>query len=148
MKGLILRQFKDKDKKDVFGLHVSALKDAGTWIGNVGPTGKKWDEDLEDIEMIYINNHGEFLVATIDSEVIGMGALRRVDAVTAEIKRMRVRPLLQGRGIGKVILDKLIVLDVAAKQKAARHLYESRNFQEYKKGMLGGQPTVFYKRAI
>jgi len=158
MENLVLRQFEKRDEEAVYDLHVSAMKHAGIFIDNP-ELRDEWDKDLKNIPGVYINNKGEFLVVTIEDKVMGMGALRKVDETTAEIKRMRVEPALQGKGIGKLILDKLIerakelgyqklTLDVAAKQEAARHLYESREFKEYKTGKLGGQETIYYQREI
>lgn len=152
-----LRRFEEKDEEAVYNLHISALKQAGTFIDT--PKSQELDQDLKNIEAIYINNNGEFFVTTVDDKVVGMGALCKVDDSTAEIKRMRVEPSLQGKGIGKLILDKLIekarelgykklVLDVAEKQKGAQHLYESRGFKEYKRGDLGGQETIYYQYEI
>jgi ribosomal protein S18 acetylase RimI-like enzyme len=150
-----LRRFENRDKESVYNLHIKAMKNAGTLIET--PNARlEWDKDLDDIERIYINNGGEFYVATVGDVLAGMGALRKIDATTAEIKRMRVEPSMQGKGTGKLILDKLmekarelgykkLVLDVAEKQKGAQHLYESRGFKEYKRGNLGGQETIYYQ---
>jgi GNAT superfamily N-acetyltransferase len=48
------------------------------------------------------------LVAHLDDTPIGVGALKPVDATTAEIKRMYVRPEAQGRGVGRAILARLV----------------------------------------
>ena len=149
----ILRRFESKDQKAVYALHIKALKHAGTFI-ETPDLRKEWDKDLEDVEGVYLKNRGEFYVVEIANEIVAMGALRKVDDTTAEIKRMRTEPSMQGRGLGKLILDKLIgrakelgykklVLDVAERQQAARHLYETRGLREYKKGKLGGQETYY-----
>ncbi len=154
----ILRRFEIKDKEAVYNLHVKAMKHAGTFA-EAPDLRTAWDKDFQNIEEVYINNKGEFFVVTIDGKLIGMGALRKVDETTAEVKRMRVEPSLQGQGIGKMILDKLIerakefgynklVLDVAEKQAGARHLYETRGFKEFKRGQLGGQETIYYEREL
>ena len=41
-------------------------------------------------------------------EVVGVGALKPVDFAVAEIKRMYVRPLTRGQGIGRAILESLL----------------------------------------
>ncbi len=155
MKNAILRQFEHADAQAVYDLHVTAMKQAGTYVG-VSEDGQRWDEDFENIEDIYIKNRGEFYVVTVGGKTIGMGALREVDQTAAEIKRMRVDPELQGKGIGALILDRLIqrakelgykklILDVAEKQKIAQRLYESRGFTKYKRGTLAGQETIWYE---
>ena len=154
----LLRRFEKKDGKAVYDLHIKALKHAGTFI-ETPSLRLEWDKDWKDIEGVYLNSGGDFFVVTVNEKIIGMGALRKIDETTAEIKRMRVEPTLQGRGIGKQILDKLIerareleykklILDVAEKQKTAQHLYETRGFVEWKRGQLEGQETIWYQKEI
>lgn len=57
---------------------------------------------------------GAFLVASIRDRPIGCGAVRLLDATTAELKRMYVAPDGRGRGIGHQLL--------AALEAEARHL--------------------------
>lgn len=51
---------------------------------------------------------GRLLLARLDDETVGVGALKPVDADTAEIKRMYVRPHARGRGIGRALLERLV----------------------------------------
>src|SRR5687768_15258128 len=48
-----------------------------------------------------------FLVAFIDENPVGCGALRPVDATTAEVKRMYVRPDARGQGVSRRLLAAL-----------------------------------------
>jgi GNAT superfamily N-acetyltransferase len=48
-----------------------------------------------------------FVVAWLDGEAVGCGALRPMDADTVEIKRMYVRPSARGQGISRRILQSL-----------------------------------------
>ncbi len=54
------------------------------------------------------------LLATLDGEPVGCVGLRRVNADTAELKRMYVRPGLRRKGIARALL--------AACEQAAREL--------------------------
>lgn len=47
---------------------------------------------------------GQMLLATLDGTGVGCVGLRRIDAHTAELKRMYVRPELRGRGIARALL--------------------------------------------
>ncbi|MFZ2149710.1 MAG: GNAT family N-acetyltransferase [Minisyncoccia bacterium] len=158
MENIILRRFEKKDEDAIYNLHVTVMKHAGTFI-YVAKLRKEWDKDLKNIEEIYIKNKGEFYVATAEDKIIGMGAIRKVDETTAEVKRMRVEPSMQGKGIGKLILDRLIerakelgykklILDTGEEQKTARHLYETRGFKEYNRGEIAGQETIYYQVEI
>src|SRR5207244_12906242 len=50
---------------------------------------------------------GAFVVAYLDDVAVGCGAVRRLDAVTAELKRMYVDPSVRGRGIGRALVEDL-----------------------------------------
>ena len=71
--------------------------------------------------------------------IIGMGALKKVNETTAEIKRMRVDQNHRRKGIGEQILQILekkaakkkytkLVLDVTTELKSAQKLYEKNNY--------------------
>jgi GNAT superfamily N-acetyltransferase len=131
-----IRRYTDGDQAAVIRLHNEALAATGAHLGP-GP----WDEDLERIEKIYLRRGGEFLVATVDDEVVAMGALRRVSERVAEIKRMRTASAHQRRGLGREVLLHLerravelgyrrLCLDTTDKQAAAQHLYTSAGYQE------------------
>jgi GNAT superfamily N-acetyltransferase len=57
---------------------------------------------------------GQMLLATLDGAPVGCVGLRRVDDLTAELKRMYVRPGLRRKGIARALL--------AACEQAARDL--------------------------
>lgn len=63
------------------------------------------------------------LLAHIESEPVGCGALRVRDAHTGEIKRMFVRPEFRGLGIGQALLDGL--LELAATTGQSRVILET-----------------------
>jgi putative acetyltransferase len=50
---------------------------------------------------------GAFVIAYIEDEAVGCGAVRRLDEQTAELKRMYVVPSLRGHGIGRAIVEAL-----------------------------------------
>jgi ribosomal protein S18 acetylase RimI-like enzyme len=55
-----------------------------------------------------LGSRGRLLVARLDDEPVGVGALKPVDDTTAEIKRMYVRPAARGLGVGRALLLRLI----------------------------------------
>ena len=84
----------------------------------------------------------QFVAAREDGELLGVGALKRLDDGHAEIKSMHTAEAARGQGIGATILDHL--LDLARTQGvkrvsletgtmdefvAARRLYASRGFE-------------------
>src|SRR5215204_3168418 len=68
-----IRRYEPGDKRAVRWLHDDALNKVGAHLGT-GP----WDDDLDDIEGIYLESGGEFLVGILEGEVIAMGAIKRV----------------------------------------------------------------------
>ena len=99
---LDIRRYEDRAAGAVWQLHNIALQSTGVHLGN-GP----WADDLRSITYTYLAAGGEFLVSASGGELVAMGALRRVSDAVAEIKRMRVAPELQRRGIGRSLLGEL-----------------------------------------
>jgi putative acetyltransferase len=84
---------------------------------------------------------GVFLVARLDGEPIGCGAVRILPDGRGEIKRMYVRPRARARGVGRRILERLedearrrgaggLVLEMGSDQPAAAALYRGAGFTE------------------
>jgi putative acetyltransferase len=82
---------------------------------------------------------GVILVARWDAEPVGCGAIRLIDADTAEVKRMFTRPGARGRGVGRALLAALeaqartlgarrLVLETGVRQSEAMGLYASHGF--------------------
>lgn len=143
--------YREDFHKQVMELHVLCMKEAGAYFGK-GP----WDDDLEMIEEHYLRNRGAFVLVLDKLKLIGMGAFRTIDGDTAEIKRMRVTPALQGRGIGKLILNKLLVragelgykrviLETSDRQERAISLYLNRGFKVYKDEIINGASCRWYE---
>ncbi len=81
--------------------------------------------------------------ARIDGELVGVGALRRLDAHHAELKSMHTLAKSRGSGVGKAMVAhieqfakeqgvKRISLETGATEpfKQARQLYESLGYQD------------------
>jgi len=85
---------------------------------------------------------GAFVIARTELRLpVGCGAIRRMDEVTAEIKRMYVIPKNRGAGAGRAILEKLeqvalelgvtrIVLETGERQPEALALYQHCGFEK------------------
>ncbi len=83
--------------------------------------------------------NGTFLVARIDGQPLGCGALRRWNETEAELKRMYVAKEARGRGIGRALLEALeaearrmgirrMVLETGIRQTAAEGLYRQSGY--------------------
>lgn len=65
-------------------------------------------KDMDEVQSHYFDNKGMFLVALNGEQVIGSGALRRLDDATAELKRMWLLEVYHGQGIGYRLIRHLI----------------------------------------
>jgi hypothetical protein len=70
---LNIRRYQSGDRRAVRRLHDDALNEVGAHLG-CGP----WDADLDEIENVYLDQDGEFLVGVLDGEIVAMGALKRI----------------------------------------------------------------------
>ena len=81
-----------------------------------------------------------FLVAHLDGEPTGCGALRRIDETTVEVKRMYVAPAGRRRGLARRLLVELeryaagfryerIILETGFFQPEALALYDSAGYR-------------------
>src|SRR5260370_31876011 len=77
---------------------------------------------------------GAFMVAYRDGVAVGCGAVRLLDANTAELKRMYVTPAARGEGLGRAVVAALeaearrigarrLLLETGIRQTAALRLY-------------------------
>ena len=81
-------------------------------------------KDMDNVQAHYFEARGTFLVALNGEQVIGSGALRKLDANTAELKRMWLLEAYHGQGLGYRLLMRLF--DFAREQKYRRiHLQTS-----------------------
>jgi GNAT superfamily N-acetyltransferase len=87
---------------------------------------------------------GIFYILQIKDKIIGMGAFRKLDDNTGEVKRMYIRPDFRGNDYGKALLQKLlskgkefgcsrILLDTGRFMSATQHIYRSVGFKEIAK---------------
>ncbi len=157
-KGVVFRQYRLADLEPVKHLHEQALRAADTYIET--EEAKSRERDLDNIEGYYLNTGGEFLVGELDGTIVAMGGFRMSEKPDqAELKRMRVHPDLQGRGIGSQLISLLedkarqlnyqtLVLDTTTKLTTARKFYESHGYQETHRGKDGPFTFIFYRKEL
>ncbi len=82
---------------------------------------------------------GAFVIAYLDELAVGCGAVRRLDAATAELKRMYVDPSVRSRGIGRSLVEALeyearllgvrnLVLETGTRLAPAIKMYEAMGY--------------------
>lgn len=102
--------------------------------------------DVDDFQNQYGPPGGQFLVAVDGEEVIGTGAIRRLDDVTAELRRMWLLPAYHGRGIGYRLATELFAFARAAGYRRVRlstSAVQDRAIRFYER--LGFRPIPPYR---
>lgn len=98
-------------------------------------------DDMRDIPAHYDRSGGLFLVLVDCGRVVGTGALKRLDAETAELGRLWFLSDYRGRGLGRCMAEQLLVfakeqgyrrvrLDTSQKCTAAVSLFRKLGFEE------------------
>ena len=100
-----------------------------------------FDEELVALKRMYAKPIGGIILAREENKVIGCVALRKFSDQTGELKRMYVQPGHQGKGIGKLLLDQVLLLakecnytmlklDTLNSMISAINLYKKAGFYE------------------
>jgi putative acetyltransferase len=76
--------------------------------------------DVDDYQNQYSPPAGLFLVALDGEEIIGTGAIRRIDGETAELRRMWLLPDYHGEGVGYRLAMELFAFARAAGYRRVR----------------------------
>jgi GNAT superfamily N-acetyltransferase len=148
-----LRRYHATDAESVWQLHHAGLEQMGVDLGD-GP----WDDDLRDIEGSY--RDGTFLVGLFEGRVVALGGIRRTSETAGEVRRIRIDPEFQGRGLGERMMRSLerharkaglrrLMLDTTAKQEPARRLFEKCGFRECgTTEALDGSEMILYEKDL
>lgn len=154
--GLIIRTVEPADFDAIWELHVEGLRDSGTWVGEAH-RDPAWDADVRDPIAAYLERGGHFWVAAVADAtgLIATAAVRRVDDLTADLKRMRVTAAHRRRGIGRILAGvaedwcrrsgiSRMVLDTTDRQQPAQRLYECLGYVRVRSRWL--EPLDTYLR--
>lgn len=102
---------------------------------------QNYDDELEHLESKYGLPYGRLYLAFCDNELAGCIALRNIDNVNCEMKRLYVRPDFRGKNIGSILIKKIIedarsigykhiLLDTFPFLETAIKLYKNLGFYE------------------
>ncbi len=102
---------------------------------------QQFEEELASLPGKYAFPDGALFLAMDPEKAVGCVGLRKIDAHVCEMKRLFVRPEFRGKGIGRMLAEKIIAeaeklgykkmrLDTLDRLKEAVQLYESLGFQQ------------------
>ncbi len=151
---LVLSQIRSEHLPAIIALHRSAMEGFITGIDQ-----DKDEGDLRDIERFYFRDGGDFFVGSLDGQVVAMGGLKRHTKTTAEIKRMRIDKLHQGRGFGTQLLAALeqraidlgiqtLHLQTASTRVLAMKFYRKHGYEQVGQGRYGDVETTRFAKSI
>jgi putative acetyltransferase len=93
--------------------------------------------DMDTLQESYFSNHGIFLVMTNEDQIIGTGAIRRIDNESCELKRLWLLFEYHGKGLGYRMIQELFTF---AREKGYQRIrletdpdYQSRALNLYKR---------------
>lgn len=114
------------------------FQEYAAWLG-VDLAFQGFGAELVDLPGVYSPPRGRLLLASEKGETVGCIALRSLTELACEMKRLFVRPAFHGRGIGKMLAERVVreakmigyasmKLDTLPSMDAARRLYEALGF--------------------
>jgi len=154
---LKIRRYQPEDNKVVKELNESGIAQMDLpFDRHVVPN---IDSDFDDIEGVYLNNRGEFIVGLEGGEVVAMGAFKKRTPECAEFKRLRIHPDYQRKGYGETImleLQKLAAemgytegfLDTLTTNRRAQRLFEKLGWEKSGNGNTGPFKLFYYTRKL
>jgi GNAT superfamily N-acetyltransferase len=111
--------------------------------------------EIDSLSTMYGPPRGALLLARVEKDPVGCVGLRDLGDNIAEMKRMYVLPLFQGRGIGKAFTTRIIAtarllgydairLDTIPKLERAVDLYRRMGFGEIEAYRHNPDPTALF----
>jgi len=117
------------------------------------------ETDLRDIEQVYLQSGGEFLIGILDREVVAMGGFQRLSRDSAELRRMRIRTDLQDQGFGSQLLAALermafkcgirkLSFETAKARSLTLEFYHKHGYTETGAGFYGNVETAHFSKTL
>lgn len=168
-----LRLYRSADREQVARLEERALRDAGVdprvegspgeggrnanSAERISPASELLNDEPREQDAEEREDGGELWVGELDGDIVAMGAFCPTPGETAEICRLRVGPEWQGRGFGRLMLDKLeeraaergcrlVHLQSPAGREAAQRLFESAGYTMHERMLRDGGKTFLYAK--
>lgn len=124
------------------------------WLG-IDLSFQKFDEELQQLEVMYTKPHGGIILCRTGNELAGCVAIRKFSATIAEMKRLYVRPEFRKNKIAGLLITeaeklasecayKSINLDTLDSMLPAINLYEKHGYKRTSAYYFNPQPGAVY----
>jgi putative acetyltransferase len=118
-------------------LHVLFKDPRSREEGSENRESQGWFKDMDDIQKTYFDSGGIFLVMTDNDQIIGTGAIRKLEENICELRRLFLLIEYEGKGLGYRMLMELM--------RYAREMgYERMRLETAPRFLT--RATAFYKR--
>ncbi|HVM14352.1 MAG TPA: GNAT family N-acetyltransferase [Egibacteraceae bacterium] len=158
-----VRRFEPRDREAVWALADIPFKgytaDPIAPIPLPVPDGPGHWRDLVSPERTFLAMGGEFLVAELDANIVGMGGIRSNERREAEIMRVRVHPAVRRQGVGRALMDALeqraadlgfrvMHLGTTVEQPEAIAFYRSLGYKEIGREAFPTWVLVYFTKPV
>ena len=123
---------------------IRLFREYFAWVDTtlgVDMTYQEVEQELKTLPGAYLAPEGCLLLAQVDGQAAGCVALRPRELGVCELKRMYVRPVYQGRGLGRALCERVIQegkdrgyalmhLDTEKTLSAAQYVYRACGIQD------------------
>lgn len=159
MDSMKLVRYRPEHLEPMLALHRSARQALEVLGREVGIAEEEESADLRNIEQVYLQTGGEFLIGLLGGEVMAMGGFQRLSADAAELRRMRIRTDLQDKGYGGRLLEELerlalasgikeFVFETARARTLTLEFYKKHGYRETGGGRYGNIETVHFAKEL
>lgn len=134
-------ELKEVISSEEYELAANLFKDYAIEIG-IDLKFQNFKSEIENIEKTYARPHGLIIIAYDENKIaVGCFGIRRLEHSICELKRMYIRKVGRGKGVGKKILAKAVEvsielgyskmrLDTLSTMHAAINLYQKAGFYQ------------------
>lgn len=118
---------------------------------------QQYDKELEDFSIKYGMPDGRLYLLYCNGETAGCIALRKIDGVRCELKRLYIKPEFRGHKLGEMLVRRLIsdareigykymLLDTLPFLQTAIRMYKNLGFYEIEKYNNSPMDTTIYMK--